>query len=99
MHHLRPPAADNSVLAMQALLAAGGLIGFVTKGSTASLGVCDSCSDSNCCSPLAVFLMCVTSAGGGVGAAAVLGVCSAVSLQCYKSGTLCKSATALSLGE
>ncbi|EFN51088.1 hypothetical protein CHLNCDRAFT_141477 [Chlorella variabilis] len=55
-----------------ALLALGGIIGFISKGSTASLG-------------------------GGLGSAAVLSVCTYVSLQSYHRGHLCRPATVVSL--
>ena len=112
---------------LQALLALGGLIGFLTKGSTASLGALGSRRACRCpclalqarrrwpwpqwplwpwsLSPLlsGALTACVpctpAPAGGGVGSAAVLAVCSYASLQAYHRGQLCRPATLVSLGE
>ena len=88
-----------------ALLALGGIIGFISKGSTASLGGCAACrrrfglrGGAQAATPTATCARRRPCAGGGLGSAAVLSVCTYVSLQSYHRGHLCRPATVVSLG-
>lgn len=92
-----------------ALLALGGVVGFLTKGSLASLGLsrwhnCRPLTTVSLCGEAPVpchsfhFLLPPVFAGGGLGSAALLSACTYVSLQSYHRGQLCRSSTLLSLG-